>query len=252
MRRFVVVLGVGAAIVVGAIAVPATGQMAPPAVTVSANLSLGPLPAGKHDGPKSVRLRAMFDVDTGGDETITGGRLYLPRGLSLQGDEVPSCPLARLNRVGPSGCPRKSLVGVGGTEKGSGSPNPVSVRFVNGGLEKLYAYTTAFRPTLTKEPFLFRLSQPEQGRWSHMVDFRAPERIILAIVEGYPGAEAFFNSFRFGIGRRPTGSTFLVAKRGCRKGYMPFKLALFLFHDTTDVRSEVSYAGRIECTGPGR
>jgi len=215
MRKIPALLAVAVA-AMAVTATPAAAQFVQPETTFTFKGKVSPKKAGTPKNPQGVKLtgEVKFTTITQGVEPpiVVGSDILLPKTGKWNGGKYKTCSVKVLNRKGPSGCNKKSIMG---SAKGVALADNVNARptvtLVNGGAKKLYAYTVLYHPTLVKEPVVIKIKKIG-GKWGYKVSFRVPE--TLQIVAGVP---ITLRSLKFNVGGKPYAKN-LITTTGCKNG----------------------------------
>lgn len=226
-------------------AMPAAAQT--PELTATMELEMTPPKGGTKAKPRGIKLSGQvgFKVPPGLDRpTILSGRLLLPAGIVFNGQRYPICPLETLDRKGPSGCPKASVIGKQeGVAFAGGFESRPDVVILNGGRRRLWAYTTLYRPTLVKEPVAITLAKPKSRQWSYELRFTTPE--VLRVVAGIPIGAPESTSFSMG-GTRLASRIFATNQKCPPKGFRRY-VASFDYASTSGAAGKATARGRLAC-----
>jgi hypothetical protein len=237
MRKIPALLAVAAVAVAVAVA-PAVAQNPVTSFTFKGKVS--PKKAGTKAHPQGVKLTGdlAFKTETAGVEPpiITGSTILLPKTGAWNGGKYKSCSLSVLNRKGPSGCDKKSIVG---KAKGHARADTVdalpTITFVNGGKTKLYAYTVLYHPALVKEPVILKIKKLSGSKWGYRVSFKVPD--TLQVVAGVP---ITLESLHFSVGGTKSASK-LITTTGCKGGKHVFEATTdYLYSDLSTSSSTIT------------
>ncbi len=236
------------------LAVPAGAQ---PAIEVKPRFELALGERLTNADAFGAKLEGRIGHNLPGDASelpiVVSGSLWLPRGLSFNGDEFPTCSSARLrSRDGVDGCPKRSIVGrpkAYGRADGVGSVAVVdaftdaSYVFLNGGERRIWAYTTFFNPALVREPIAVDVRKLRGRRWSYRVEFVLPA--VMRVVAGVPITLRTFDLAIDGVALAPG---YLTSSRRCpKRGHLAYR-ADFSFLHGDGATSEASQRGRLWCS----
>lgn len=156
-----------------------------PSVTVRATVS--PKKAGTPRHPQGVRLTTLFNWQTLGaanQPIVTQFHVLFPKGSLYNGAHTPTCSVSTLNRSGPSGCSKASIMGSGtGTAYADTTLTHPAITVVNGGASVVYFYTVLNNPARVQEPVVGHISRMS-GRWAYSLSVTVPQN--LRIVAGVP------------------------------------------------------------------
>lgn len=243
--RKLVALSAAASVAVAVAAAPAAAQDEPPTPKFVSKAKVKPMKAGTKKRPRGVKIVGAIRIgDTPGWERpiVTGGTVFLPKHGRYNGGKYPKCSKRTLNRRGPKGCPKKSIMGSGsGSADADGVDAKPDVVFVNGGRTTVWAYTTLYNPAFVQEPVKIAVRKIRHRRWGYKVNFNVPR--VLQVVAGVPVA---LESLRYSIGRKPYARNYIVTT-GCprSKRYPYMATARFLF--STGDRRQSKFRGSVRC-----
>ena len=185
MRKFLI--PAVAALAVAAVEVAPTIAQDEGPTTLKVDATVSPNNGGSKKKPQGHKIKVRIDVTTTGDvehPIVQSGDVFFPKGSLYNGGKYPKCSKATLSRSGPSGCPKKSIMG-----KGSGSANADTVEagpkvvVVNGGKNTVWFYVTLQRPARVRAPVEGKLTKPG-GKWAYKLHFDVPQS--LQVVAGVP------------------------------------------------------------------
>jgi hypothetical protein len=202
----------------GTLALALTAALAPSAgaqtgaddtkLTVKATVT--PNKAGTKRNPRGVRLRvrANWNHPAGVERpVIDTADVWFPRGSLYNGGKHPRCTKRTLDRQGPAGCKKRSLMGSAtGVAWADTVRTKPRIRIVNGGARMVWLYTTLYQPALVREPVPMRIRKT-RGPWAYKARISVPK--VLQVVAGIPVALASFNSV--------AGRGKWIATTGCPK-----------------------------------
>jgi hypothetical protein len=170
----VVILGAGAAV--------ALASSTPKVTARAAALST---PTARH--PVGVKLAVDFGwggLDAAQQPMLQKLDIWFPRGSKYNGGHYASCSYQRLNSVGPSGCPKASIMGSGG---GTAFADTVithpKITVVNGGANAIYFFTVLNNPARVQTPVVGHLTRVH-GNFVYHLSATIPP--ILQVVAGVP------------------------------------------------------------------
>jgi hypothetical protein len=170
----VVILGAGAAV--------ALASSTPKVIARAAALST---PTSRH--PVGVKLAVDFGwggLDAAQQPMLQKLDIWFPRGSKYNGGHYASCSYQRLNSVGPSGCPKASIMGSGG---GTAFADTVithpKITVVNGGANAIYFFTVLNNPARVQTPVVGHLTRVH-GNFVYHLSATIPP--ILQVVAGVP------------------------------------------------------------------
>lgn len=182
MRR--VAIGCICGIFVGASLAIALVRPAAPELTVK---QAAALTAGSRKHPQGLRLTTTFGwqgLPASQEPIVTGFDLWFPKGSVYNGAHYPRCSVVILDRAGPTGCPKDSIMGRGtGTAYADTTITRPAITVVNGGANVVYFYTVLNNPARVQEPIAGRITRL-RGDFTYHLHATIPEN--LRIVAGVP------------------------------------------------------------------
>jgi hypothetical protein len=141
------------------------------------------LGAGSPAHPQGVRLAVNFGWQGLGLD-VTSFQLWFPQGSVYNGARYPTCSVQTLNRVGPSGCPKGSIMGTGtGTALADTTITRPTITVVNCGASAVYFYTVLNNPARVQEPGVGHITRLG-GNFSYHLSATIPQN--LRVVAGVP------------------------------------------------------------------
>jgi hypothetical protein len=215
-----------------------------PDVGISAKVRAVPSKAGTKRNPRGVMIKAHAKVSTepGFERPIvTDVELLVGPGLIWNFDDAATCSKRVLDRKGPRGCPKRSIVGEAtGTAYADNVVTHPDVVLINGGPKRHLAYVTLYHPALVKETIVIKVTKLS-GKWTQRESFTVPES--LRIVAGVP---IQVTSIDMTVGGKPYAKEY-TASTFCPKGGWKYRAtAHFLF--STDETTSETIDGSIPCT----
>ena len=242
-------IGAGvAAIAIGALfVVPALAQEEDvPETDVSADVQVSSHKAGTPKQPRGVAVSgtAKIVTEAGFDPPIvTGVDVYFSRGFNWNGHLYVKCSKRVLDREGPKGCPRKSIMGDAvATARADTVKTKIDVVFVNAGSKRLlYAYATLTNPARVQETIVIKTTDLT-GKWRYKDSFRVPKS--LQVVAGVP---IQVTGMKLSLGGKPYARNFITTT-SCPKGGWKYQAKAHYLYDLTGKRSTDTVNGGISCT----
>jgi hypothetical protein len=234
-----------AAVVVGSLGVaPASGQDELPETELSAQARATPSKAGTKRDPRGLRIdaSAKIDIEPGIEPPIvTGVDILVGKGLTWNADDYVKCPKRILDRKGPKGCPKESIMGgARATARADTVITHPDAVFVNAGWKQTYAYVTLYNPAFVQETIVVHRTKMS-GKWAHRESLRVPEN--LQIVAGVPIQVTAAN---MRIGGKPYARDYIVST-SCPKGGWKYRaVAHYLF--STGATGQDAFESSIPCT----
>jgi hypothetical protein len=214
-----------------------------PEVAISAKAWATPSKAGTKRDPRGMKIQATAKVtsESGFERPIvTGVDLLIGPGLAWNTGTAAKCSKRVLDREGPKGCPKHSIVGrATGTAYADTIITHPDIVLINAGPKRHLAYVTLYRPALVKETVPIKVTKLT-GKWEHRESFTVPES--LRVVAGVP---IQVSSIRMSVGGKSYAEKY-IASTSCPKGGWKYEAtAHFLF--ATDATSSETIDGAIPC-----
>jgi hypothetical protein len=236
-----------AAVVVGAVvAVPALAQEDLPDTSIVSTAKATPKNAGTSKDPQglSIAAAARLIVEPGFDPPIvTGIDILVGKGLVWNGEKYTKCSKRALDRQGPKGCPRTSIMGAAtATGMADTVPAHVKVVFLNGGADRRYAYATLDNPARVQETLVVKVTKLNSSKWDHREAIRVPK--TLQVVAGVP---IRLTSIRFKIGGKPYAKEY-IASTSCPRGGWKYQVTAHYLYDLLGRTDDEVSTGSIACT----
>jgi len=209
--------------------------------------SISPKKAGTKKNPRGVRLKGDLKVETitqGVEKPIvTGGEVLIPKGGLWNGGKYAKCAGAKMDKAKTADvCPKKSIMGAGKGVAWADNVNAApTVEFVNGGANRLWAFTTLYRPALVQKSIAINIKKTK-GKWAYRTSFKVPQ--VLQVVAGVPVTLASFN---FNIGGKPYAKD-LLATTSCPKSKKHAYQATAFYKFADDSTRAQSWTGSVACT----
>jgi hypothetical protein len=235
------------AVVAGAIVVvPAIAQELPETRIVS-TAKATPDKAGTAKHPQGVSISAHAELITPTDmdpPIVEHVEILVGKGLIWNDAKYTKCSKEVLDRRGPSGCPRTSLMG---SAVATGMADTVAARvdliIFNGGAGRKYVYATLDNPARVREVLIVESTKLQgSGPWGHRETIRVPPS--LQIVAGIP---LRVTKFRMQIGGKSYAKDY-VASTSCPKGGWKYQVTADYLHETPDQPANTVNTGSIPCT----
>ena len=235
------------AVVAGAVVVvPAIAQELPETRIVSSARAT-PDKAGTAKHPQGVSISARAQLMTPRDmdpPIVDRVEILVGKGLIWNDDKYTKCSKQVLDRRGPGGCPRTSLMG---SATATGMADTVAARvdllIFNGGESRKYIYATLNNPARVREVLTVESSTLHGGgTWAHRETINVPRS--LQIVAGIP---LRLTKIRMQIGGKSYAKDF-VASTSCPQGGWKYKVTADYLHDSPDQPANNVNTGSIPCT----
>ncbi len=239
-------LAVSAIVVASAMAQGDRGDRDPPSATdLSATMQVTPSKAGTSEDPRGVAIDATSTIETErGSEPpiVTGLDLAVGPGFSWNGDRYVTCRRRVLDRRGPRGCPRESIMGSGvAGARAGGVDTGLDMTFVNGGTGRLLAFIRFEYPARVQETIVVKGAELP-GTWGYKYTLRVPAS--LQVVAGIPVQTT---SLRFQVGGKPYARDY-VATTSCPRGGWRYRITAHYRYDETGQTDQDAVGGAIACT----
>lgn len=242
-------LAVYMAVAVGAgIAAAATAAQDPAAespLKVTGSLQASPAKAGTVSHPAGLTISGVFKLSTPSDmepPVITGLELMHGPGWAYSGASYTKCAKATLERSGPSGCPRRSIMG---TVTATGWADTVTARvdatIVNGPGGRLMLYARLDNPARVRETVTGTIEDIARGPWRHRETWAVPRS--LQVVAGIP---LQITHMKFEVGGRSYAKHF-TSSTSCPRGGWTWRLVVHTLSDSAGTTGDSVLEGAIPC-----
>ncbi|MEX1141389.1 MAG: hypothetical protein WD993_05075 [Thermoleophilaceae bacterium] len=223
---------------------PAAGQDGVPDTKLSAKATATPSKAGTKRNPRGLAIKATARIDSEpGFErpVVTGVDILVGKGLVWNADDYAKCTKRVLDREGPKGCPRRSIMGQARvTARADTVAVHADVVFFNGGWKRTFAYTTLYNPALVQEAIVVKRTKA-RGRWAHRESLRVPKS--LQVVAGVP---IQVTGAKMRIGGKRYARDYITSS-SCPKGGWRYRATVhYLF--ATGKAGRDTFDGSIRCT----
>ena len=184
MRKLVIAAVAGVVLAAGTtVALAASSPW--PAVTVKPSVT--PNKAGTPSHPQGVKLKATINwaaLGSANQPIVTKFLLLFPKGARYNGGHTKTCPLKPLKNLGPSVCPKASIMGTGsGTAYADVDRTHPKITVVNGGANAVYFFTVLNNPARVQTPVIGHLTRVH-GNFVYHLSATIPP--ILQVVAGVP------------------------------------------------------------------
>ncbi len=245
-KRTLIGAGAAAMAIAAVIVMPAPAQEADvPETAISTDVRLSSTKAGTPKKPKGVTLtvKAKLTTERGFDPPIVTGldNLFGP-GAFWNGGPYVKCSKRVLDRRGPRGCPRESIMGAGfATAKADTVDTKVTLTLINGGAKRMLAYATLTNPARVQETIVVKATDMT-GKWRHRESFRIPES--LQVVAGIP---IQITGLRFTLGGKPYAENY-ISTTSCPKGGWRYHNTVHYLYDLTGQTATDTFGGSVSCT----
>jgi hypothetical protein len=236
-----------AAVVAGAVAVvPAIAQDLPETRIVS-HAKATPNKAGTLKHPQGLSITAAAELMTPSDmdpPIVDRIEILVGKGLIWNDGKYTKCSKQLLDRRGPSGCPRTSLMGAAtATGKADTVAARVDLLIFNGGEARKYVYATLNNPARVREVLTVESSTLHgDATWAHRETINVPRS--LQIVAGIP---LRLTKVRMQIGGKSYAKDF-VASTSCPAGGWKYQVTANYIQDSPDQPANNVNKGSIPCT----
>jgi len=177
------------ALAVGAVCVAPSVAQSPSQTVLTIDSKVSSNKAGTKKKPKGVNLTFKTTWTTPEQfepPIIQRGTAFFPKGSLYNGKKYPKCSLSRLNRKGPTGCPKGSIMGKG---TGSAFADTVITRpkitVVNGGAKNVWLYTVLNNPARVQTGVPGKVTKLSGNpKYGYRMEFTVPQ--VLQVVAGVP------------------------------------------------------------------
>lgn len=187
MRKYATpIVGV---LAMGAICVAPSVAQSPSQTVLTVDAKVSSSKAGTKKKPKGVNLtvKTTWTTPPQFEPPITQkATAFFPKGSLYNGKKYPSCSLSKLNRKGPKGCPKGSIMGSG---TGSAFADTVITRpkitVVNGGAKNVWLYTVLNNPARVQTGVPGKITKLSGNpKYGYRLDLTVPQ--VLQVVAGVP------------------------------------------------------------------
>lgn len=172
---------------VAVLIIAAGGAVALAAAPPAARPASPGLKPGSRKHPQGVKLSTTFGwggLSRAREPIVTGFDLWFPRQSQYNGARYPSCSEARIDRGGPHGCPRGSIMGQGsGIAYAATSITRPSMTVVNGGAHEVFFYVVLNNPARVREAVVGHIKHLS-GKFAYHLSVKIPRN--LQVVAGTP------------------------------------------------------------------
>jgi hypothetical protein len=235
-----------AAVLVGAVAVvPAIAQDLPD-TSITSTAKATPSKAGTPKDPQGISITASAQLNVAPDleaPIVTRVEILVGKGLIWNDSKYAKCSKEALDRHGPKGCPRTSLIG---SATATGMADTVAARldliFFNGGKGRKYAYATLDHPARVRETLVLDSSTLSGGTWTHRETVNVPRS--LQIVAGVP---IRLTRIKMAIGGKPYAKDY-IASTSCPAGGWKYQVTADYLYDGLGQTADDVNTGSIACT----
>jgi hypothetical protein len=236
MRKLVIAGVVAAVTVLGAGV--ALAQQTWPSVNLTPTIS--PNKAGTPAHPQGVKLTTSIHWQSLGEASqpiVTKFLVLFPKGSLYNGSHYATCSEGKLNSLGPSGCPKASIMGSGtGNAYADTVITHPQITVVNGGSKTIYFYTVLNNPARVQQPVVGRITK-SSGKWAYSLSVSVPQD--LQVVAGVP-IELTYLKVTVGKG------SYLATTR-CSGGHWPFQITTNYLNDNTGATGSSTFASSAAC-----
>ena len=237
MRKLVIAAVAGVVLAAGTtVALAASSPW--PAVTVKPSVT--PNKAGTPSHPQGVKLKAAINwaaLGSANQPIVTKFLLLFPKGARYNGGHTKTCPLKPLRNLGPSVCPKASIMGKGsGTAYADTTKTHPKITVVNGGQNTIYFYTVLNNPARVQEPVIGHVKKMS-GKWSYSLSVKVPGN--LQVVAGVP-IELTSLSVTAGKGN-------WLETTGCSGGKWPFQITTSYLNSNDNSTGSSTDASSLPC-----
>lgn len=234
------------AVIAGAVAVVPAIAQDPPDTRIVSTARATPDKAGTTKHPQGVSITAHAELITPRDmdpPIVERVEILVGKGLIWNDGKYTKCSKQVLDRQGPSGCPRTSLMGSAtATGMADTTAARVDLLIFNGGEHRKYVYATLNNPARVREVLTVESTKLQDGGpWAHRETIRVPRS--LQIVAGIP---LRLTKVRMQIGGKSYAKDF-VASTSCPQGGWKYQVTADYLHETPDQPANTVNTGAIPC-----
>lgn len=228
------------------VVVPAIAQE-PPETRITSTAKATPSKAGTVKRPQGVSITANAELITPTDmdpPIVERVEILVGKGLIWNDAKYTKCSKQVLDRRGPNGCPRTSLMG-SATATGMADTEAARVDLLifNGGDARKYVYATLNNPARVRETLIVESEKLQgSGPWGHRETIRVPRS--LQIIAGIP---LRVTKFKMQIGGKSYAKDY-VASTSCPRGGWKYQVTADYLHETPDSPANTVNTGSIPCT----
>jgi hypothetical protein len=235
------------AVLAGAVAVvPAIAQEVPE-TRITSTAKATPNKAGTTKHPQGVSITAHAELITPRDmdpPIVERVEILVGKGLIWNDGKYTKCSKQVLDRRGPSGCPKTSLMG-SATATGMADTEAARVDLLifNGGDARKYVYATLDNPARVREVVTVESEKLRgSGPWAHRETIHVPRS--LQIIAGIP---LRVTKFKMQIGGKSYAKDY-VASTSCPQGGWKYQVTANYLHETAETPANTVNTGSIPCT----
>ncbi len=234
------------AVIAGAVAVVPAIAQDPPDTRIVSTARATPDKAGTAKHPQGVSITAHAELITPRDmdpPIVEHVEILVGKGLIWNDGKYTKCSKQVLDRQGPSGCPRTSLMGSAtATGMADTTAARVDLLIFNGGEHRKYVYATLNNPARVREVLTVESTKLQgPGTWAHQETIRVPRS--LQIVAGIP---LRLTKFKMQIGGKSYAKDY-VASTSCPEGGWKYQVTANYLHETPDQPANTVNTGAIPC-----
>jgi hypothetical protein len=205
-----------------------------------------PNKAGTTKDPRSISITASARLIVAPDldpPIVTSVEILVGKGLTWNEGKYVKCSKQTLDRHGPKGCPRTSIIGYAtATGMADSVPARVDLIFFNGGTRKRYVYATLNNPARVRETLVVDVTKLHNSPWDHRETVQVPKS--LQIVAGVP---IRLTKIKFEIGGKSYAKNFITST-SCPRGGWKYQVTAHYFYDTLGQTANEVNDGSIACT----
>ncbi len=216
-----------------------------PDTKLSADVTATPSKAGTQRNPQGIAVTGTGKIVTepGFDPpVVTAVDIQVGRGVLYRGDDYVKCSKRVLDREGPKGCPRESIMGHAIVTARADTVNTaIDAVLFNAGSKRMLAYATLDNPARVQETVVVK-TVDMTGKWRYRDTFRVPKK--LQVVAGVPIQAT---GIKFEFGGKPYAKGY-VSTTSCPRGGWKYKVTAHYLFDLTGQTSEDTLTGSVPCT----
>jgi hypothetical protein len=173
---------------------------------------------------------------------VTAFNILIAKGGLYNGGKYPKCPQSKVNRNGPSSCPKKSIMG---SATGAAYADDVITRpkitFVNGGAKNICFYTVLTNPARVQTCVPGKITKLNSPKWSYRLKITVPE--VLQVVAGVPIA---LRDLTWKAGGKPWAKDWLATTSCPKSRKWAFEVETFYLYEDGSRDSSV-YKDSVRC-----
>lgn len=238
-----------AALATGAVVVPAMAQNAQdlPATHIVSKARATPNRAGTPAHPQGMKITASARLVVPPDveaPIVTGVEILTGKGITWTHGKYATCSKQTLDRRGPGGCPRVSIMGSARANANADTvATHVDLTFVNGGPGITYIYAKLDNPARVRETLVLKTASLRGSAWGQRETVSIPRS--LQVVGGVP---LQMTTIKFSVGGKSYAKEF-IANTSCPGGGWKYQVTAHYLYESLGGRTTDDIStGSIPCT----